>query len=255
MTKKNQNRVYFIGAGPGDPKYLTLEGRDALRECNFVFAMPPYPETFADFLKGKDLADPFEYDYKKIDQEVNRQLENGPVGFIIPGDMTVFSPFLPLVDLFGERSKVIAGVGILNAAASLLRRTLDMASVSHCVVLTSPKHIDRDGEEGELARLAALSGTLVLYMNNKPISQLVSEIGDGYSPETPVAVIYRIGLPEEKVYRGTVDTIADVVGDDDIFGLESGEPSMAIIIIGDVLVAESDPKFWDRRKKQFWDKR
>ena len=91
-------------------------------------------------------------------------------------------------------------------------------------------------------------------MNNKPISQLVSELGDGYAPETPVAVIYRIGLPEEKVYRGTVDTIADVVGDDDIFGLESREPSMAIIIIGEVLVAESDPKFWDRRKKQFWDK-
>ncbi|MFV1956172.1 MAG: SAM-dependent methyltransferase [bacterium] len=255
MKKKDKNKVYFIGAGPGDPKYLTLEGREVLSECSFVFAMRPYPETFAEFLEGKDLADPFEYDFKKIDQEVNRQLKNGSVGFIIPGDMMVFSPFLPLVDWFGERSRVIAGVGILNAAAALLKRTLDMTSVSHCVVLTSPKHIDRDGEKGELARLAALSGTLVLYMNNRPISQLVSELGDRYAPETPVAVIYRIGLPEEKVYRGTVATIADVVGDDDLFGLESGEPSMAIIIIGDVLTSRSDPKFWDRRKKQFWDKR
>ncbi len=251
----DKHRVYFIGAGPGDPKYLTLEGREALRECNFVFAMPPYPETFAEFVDGKNLADPFEYDFKKIDHEVNRQLKNGSVGFIIPGDMMIFSPFLPLVDWFGERSRVIAGVGILNAAAALLKRTLDMTSVSHCVVLTSPKHIDRDGKKGELARLAALSGTLVLYMNNRPISQLVSELGDSYASETPAAVIYRIGLPEEKVYRGTVATIADVVGDDDLFGLESGEPSMAIIIIGDVLTSRSDPNFWDRRKKQFWDKR
>lgn len=254
MTKQKHHKVYFIGAGPGGPKYLTLEGAEALKNCVFVFAMPPYPETFSEFLVNKEIADPFKYDFAAIDEKVRDELEKGSVGFIIPGDMTVFSPFSALVEWYGDRSRVIAGVGVLNAAAALLARTLDMASVSHVVVQTSPKHIDREGEKGELARLAALGGTLVLYMNNKPLSDLVEELGDSRDPATPVAVLYRIGLPEERVYRGTIYDIARIVGDDDLFGLRSKEPSMAVIIIGEVLTAVSDPEFWNKRKEQSWDK-
>jgi len=202
MTIPEHHKVYFIGAGPGDPKYLTLEGAAALKECIYVFAMPPYPETFSHLFAGKDVADPFKFDFASIDEVVRNNLVEGSVGFIVPGDMTVFSPFLSLAEWYGERSVIIAGVGVLNAAAALLERTLDMASVSHLVVQTSPKHIDREGDAEELQKLAALGGTMVLYMNNKPLTDLVDELGDSRDPATPVAVLFRIGLPEEKVYRG-----------------------------------------------------
>ncbi len=248
------NPIYFIGAGPGDPKYLTLEGAQALRESILVFALEPYPETFADHLGGKVIKDPFEYDFAGMCREVERFLNTGPVAYLIPGDMTVFSPFLPLVEHFEERSRVIPGVGVLNAAAALLKRTLDMPGISHSIMLTSPKHIDKHGGRNDLGELARCAGTMILYMVNRPLAEIVKELGGGFDPETPVAILYRIGMEGQRVYRGTLSTIDQEVGDDDIFGLRSGEPSLGIVLIGDVLEAHADPSFWDRRKAKFWDR-
>jgi precorrin-4/cobalt-precorrin-4 C11-methyltransferase len=105
-----------------------------------------------------------------------------------------------------------------------------------------------------MAELAKAAGTMVLYMNNRPLDQLADELGEGFGPDTPVAVVSRIGLDGEEIYRGTLDTISYVVGEDDIFGLVSGNPSLAIVLVGDVLETSSDPAFWDKRKKKFWDR-
>lgn len=249
-----ENTVYFIGAGPGHSKYLTLEGLEALGNCRLVFALSPYPETFRKYLAGKRVENPFNYLFSEIKQEVEAALDNGSVGFLVPGDLTVFSPFFSLVEYFGDRSRIIAGVGVINAAAAVVKRTLDLPRVSHSVVLTSPKRIGRDTTGTVLGTLASSADTMVIYMNNRPLPQLMEELAPGFGPGTPVAIVYRVGLDGEKVYRGTMATIADVVGDDDIFGFESGKPSMGIILIGDVLDADPDPSFWDKRKELFWDR-
>jgi len=255
MVSDSSNRVYFIGAGPGDPRFLTLEGVRALEKCHLVYALSPYPETFSSLLEAKLVKNPFDSVFSEITLEVEAALKRGSVGFLIPGDMTIFSPFLPLVERFGERSHVIAGVGILNAAAALLKKTLDMPEVSHSVVLTSPKHMDKYGDGSSLKALSRSAGTMILYMVNRPLAELMDELEPGFGPDAPVFIVYRIGLEGECLYRGTVSTIAQIVGDDDIFGHESGKPSMAIVLIGNVLEAHADPSFWDRRKEKFWDKR
>ncbi|MDF1526264.1 MAG: SAM-dependent methyltransferase [bacterium] len=255
LNNKKPHPIYFIGAGPGDAKYLTLEGSEALARCSLVYAVDPYPETFARLLSGMTVSDPLERVFEELIQEIDEASRSAPVGFLVPGDITVFSPFLPIVEHFAERSKVIAGVGTLNAAAALIKQTLDMPGVSHSVVLTSPKHIDKAGDAMDLGRLARAAGTMVLYMNNRPLEQLAEELSGGFAPETPAAILSRVGMEGEKVYRCTVSTMAEVVGEDDIFGLVSGDPSLAIIIVGDVLTAKSDPTFWNKRKEKFWNKK
>ena len=170
---------------------------------------------------------------------------------LVPGDMAVFSPFLPILEHFYARARVIAGVGTMNAAAAVLKKTLDMPGISHSIVLTSPKRFDREGGQEEFSRLAKGSGTMVLFMNNRPLAQLSQELAVQFPPDTPIAVASHIGLEGEKVYRGTISSINEVVGNDDIFGFESGDPSLALVIVGGVLEARSDPAFWDRRKNQF----
>lgn len=249
------NLVYFIGAGPGHVKYLTLEGQDALSKCGLVYAVPPYPETFAALLSGKVVVDPLERSFGKLIEEVKEGLVSSPVGFLVPGDITVFSPFLPVIEHFSKRSEVIAGVGTVNAAAAILKHTLDMPGISQSIVFCSPKHLEKAGDIRELGRLARTAGTMVLYMNNRPLHQLAEELSPGFAPDTPVAIASRIGMEDEKIYRCTISSMADIVGEDDIFGLVSGGPSLAIIIIGEILDAQSDPAFWDKRKKMFWDRR
>jgi precorrin-4/cobalt-precorrin-4 C11-methyltransferase len=254
LTDKN-NMVYFIGSGPGDPGYLTRDGEEALRECRAVYAVEPYPDTFASLLRGKEVRDPFRRLFHEITTDIEETLVEGSVGVLIPGDLTVFSPFLPLVEHFGERSRVIAGVGTMNAAAALLKRTLVMPGISHSVILTSPKRMEKEGKGEEIGQLARAAGTMVLFMNNLPLENLSAHLAKGFSPETPVAIVSRAGLTGERIFRSTVSSMGRDVDGDDIFGLESGDPSLALILVGDVLEASSDPGSWDRRKERFWDKK
>jgi|GEM_PF-735028 len=254
MAEK-ENTLYFIGAGPGAPGCLTLDGKDALQKCLVVYALHPFPETFSEFLSGKEVREPLEYGYEELIRDVQGALEQGDAGFLVPGDMTVFSPFLPVLEYFSSRSRVIPGVGTMNAAAALLKTSLDMPGISHAVVMTSPKRFDGEGGRERFCRLAKGADTLVLFMNNRPLDQLSQELSCRFPPETPVAIVSRIGLRGERVYRGTLCTIADRVGRDDIFGFESGDPSLAILIVGKVLEGRSDPAFWDRRKKQWGERK
>lgn len=248
------NPVYFIGAGPGDARYLTMEGKEALFRCSLVYAVEPYPVHFAHLLVGRKVRDPFSMGFDELVGEINEALPSAPVGFMVPGDITVFSPFLPVVEHFGRRAKVIAGVGILNASAALLKRSMDMPGVSHSVLLTSPKYHSGKGGKKNLRRLAAEAGTLVLYMNNLPLEELEDVLSEGFGPDTPVAIVSRVGMPEEKVYRCTLSTMPEAVGEDDMFGFRSGDPSLVLIIVGGALDAMSSPEFWDQSKRRYWDR-
>jgi len=59
-------KVWFIGAGPGDPQLLTLHGVAALRQAQLVFAPDPYEHTCADFLGGKEVCCPFDFDFGSV---------------------------------------------------------------------------------------------------------------------------------------------------------------------------------------------
>jgi precorrin-4/cobalt-precorrin-4 C11-methyltransferase len=251
----SENQVYFIGAGPGDVKYLTLEGRAALQKCGLVYAVDPYPETYAALLEEKAVHDPFKRVFEELVEEIQEALPYSPVAFLVPGDMTVFSPFLPIVEHFERRSKVVAGVGILNASAALLKHTLDLPGVSHSVLLTSARYLEREGDRKELEHMTRAAGTLVLYMNKQPLNELAVYLSGNFEPETPVAILSCVGMADERLYECTLATMAETVGEEDIFGLVSGDPSLAVIIIGNVLEARSDPAFWNKNKERFWDRK
>ncbi|MEJ2698672.1 MAG: SAM-dependent methyltransferase [Desulfuromonadales bacterium] len=154
--------VYFIGAGPGDPDLLTLKGAELLRDCPTVFAFPPYEETFAGLLSGKTILEPFEFSFGELLQRVKKELKHGNVAFLVPGDLTFFSPFQAVIDFFGDRAQVIPGVGTVNTASARLRRTLFLPGAGHRAVIASPRLLGEEKGAPALEELAGSRGTAAL---------------------------------------------------------------------------------------------
>jgi precorrin-4/cobalt-precorrin-4 C11-methyltransferase len=115
------NRVYFIGAGPGDPSLLTLKGASLLAQCTAVFAPEPFEETFAELLRGKTVRIPFDFYFDELLEKIEELLMEGNVAFLVPGDLTFYAPFQALIDVLGDRSEAIPGVGTVNAASAVMK--------------------------------------------------------------------------------------------------------------------------------------
>lgn len=248
------NQVFFIGAGPGDPELLTLKGAALLERCPVVFAPTPFEVTFADRLRGKQVLIPFDYYFQELLDRIDHYLLQGNVGFLVPGDLTFFSPFQALIDTLGPRALVVPGVGTANTAAAWLKKTLDLPGVCNRAVIASPRTLGNEADAPTLGQLAGPGITLLIYMNNIPLPELVGQLKQGYGKSVPIALFHRLGLPGEEVVCGELDDICAKVGSRDFFNLNvpAKGPALTLVLVGETLTATVDGTWWDFRREHIW---
>lgn len=250
------HRAYFLGAGPGDPELLTRRAERLLRECRVVYLSPLYDQAFAELLVGKELFVPFDYCFADLVAQIREQLTREPIACLVPGDMTFYSPFQALVDELGDQAIVIPGVGTANAASARLKKTLDLPGVSSRAILTSPRTLGEVAGAPAMKELAAPGVTLLIYMNNQPLAELVAQLRAGYGKDVPIALAHRVGLPGEEIVLATLDTIVSEVGTRDFFNLDGSDrrPALTLLLVGESLAAAGDSRWWDYRREHIWKK-
>ncbi len=246
--------AYFLGAGPGDPDLLTRRAERLLDECQIVYLPPLYDQSFAELLNGKELHIPFDYYFDELVTTIRKQLESGPVAFLVPGDLTFYSPFQAIVDALGDLAVVVPGVGSVNAASAVIKKTLDLPGVSSRAVLASPRTLGDGPDAATMGDLAEPGVTLVIYMNNIPLAELAAQLRKGYDKDVPIVLAHKVGLPEEEVVKATLDTIVDKVGDRDFFNINgvNPRPALTLLLVGESLEAQADYGWWDYRRDNIW---
>jgi precorrin-4/cobalt-precorrin-4 C11-methyltransferase len=246
--------VYFLGAGPGDAELMTLRAARLLKACPVVYLPPLYDQTFAGFLEGKQLLIPFDYAFADLLSMIREQAAAAPVAFLVPGDLTFYSPFQALVDALGEQAQVVPGVGAANAASAAIRKTLDLPAVCNRAVIASPRTLADGPDAPDMGELVAPGVTLLIYMNNIPLPKLVSQLKRGYGRDVPMVLAHRLGLPDEEIIVATLDSIVAVVGERDYFNLDnaSPRPALTLLLAGESLTGQADPSWWDYRREHIW---
>ncbi len=80
----------------------------------------------------------------------------------------------------------------------------------------------------ELKRLAETRATLCLFLSVQKLEELARTMAAEYGSECPVAAVYRVSWPDQKIIRGTLGTIAAQVA-------AEGIGRTALIIVGRAL--------------------
>lgn len=241
------NRVYFVGAGPGDPDLITLRGATLLGECCAVFTFAPLGETFATLIQDRPVYDPYDFDFDDLLMRLDELLTDGDVVFLQPGDMTFFSPFQALIEALGDKVEVVPGVGAANAASALLKRTLNLSGVCTRTILVSSRVLEEVPGAPALEELAKPGATLLIYMNHYPLAELVSRLRSGYGCNEPIALAHRIGLPGQRLFLGNLDDIVEQTRDCELFD-NKGRADLTLIVVGEALTAPPDQGWWDQRR-------
>jgi precorrin-4/cobalt-precorrin-4 C11-methyltransferase len=134
----------------------------------------------------------------------------------------------------GIEFQVVPGVTSAFAAAAALKQELTLPEVSQTVIITRIAGRTPVPERENLAAIAGLGATLVIYLSIGMIGEVVAELLSGaYTPATPVAVVARASWPDEQVLEGTLADIAGRVAD-------AGIGKQAVILVGDVLKARRE---------------
>ncbi|HEY6737488.1 MAG TPA: uroporphyrinogen-III C-methyltransferase, partial [Actinopolymorphaceae bacterium] len=92
-------------------------------------------------------------------------------------------------------------------------------------------HGSQDGDEPDWSTLAALDGTLVILMGVQPLAEIVAAlVRHGKPSTTPVGIVERGTLPDQRVFVGTLATIVRDTTTEEL-------RSPAVIVVGDVVSA------------------
>lgn len=86
-----------------------------------------------------------------------------------------------------------------------------------------------EGRVYNVWRVAQHQATMCIFLSIQGINTVMSQLKDGgYPGDTPVAIVVRATWPDQKILRGTIDTIADVIH-------AEGVVRQAMIVVGRVL--------------------
>ncbi len=234
------SKVYFIGAGPGDPELITVRGARLLREAELV--------VFAGSLVDRELVrtyapDAEVYDSAAMTLEETVQAMAQAVAAdrrvvrLHTGDPSIYGAIqeqMAALDELGIAYEVVPGVTSAFAAAALLKQELTLPEVSQTVVFTRMEGKTPVPDRERLSEIARIGATMVIYLSAAMIDRVVAELLAGaYTPATPAAVVCRASWPDEQVVEGTLADIAEKTRG-------AGIGKQALIIVGDVLKARGE---------------
>ncbi len=242
-------KVFFVGAGPGDPGLVTLRAVECLAQADLVvydYLVNPrildhVPATAEKWGLGHHGA------ARSLSQaEINEQVlaatrQGKTVVRLKGGDPAVFAKSAEETEVLrqaGIEFEIVPGVTSGLAAASYAGVPITHHHGSSAVALvTGQERHDKAAEALDYAALAGFPGTLVFYMGVTTAPQWTEAlIRGGKSPATPAMIVRRSTWPDQLAVPCTLGNLAQVVADRKI------RPP-AIIIVGDV-VARAPERSW-----------
>lgn len=228
-TRTNRKMtIYFVGAGPGNPKYITVRGRELLESADFVmYAGSLINPVVLNYVKGEKL-DSFGMKLEEIIDVLSKKTAEGKIVVRLhSGDPSLYGAVIEQMDGLekqGINIEIIPGVTSLFAAAAALKTQLTINGITETLIITRPAGttLERDS----IRELSRHNATMAIYLGTDKLRKIMQDVE--YPEETPAAVVYHASWEDESVIIGTVGDIADRVE-------EKGINKSAMIIIGNVL--------------------
>jgi precorrin-4/cobalt-precorrin-4 C11-methyltransferase len=257
MLKKGRRpmRVYIIGAGPGDPKLITVRGAELIAACPVVLytgSLVP-AGVIARAQPDATVLDSSGMTLDEIIAVIERARDAGhDVARVHTGDPLVFGSTaeqMRRLDELGIEYEIIPGVSSFTAAAAVLGRELTLPELSQTVILTRAEGRTPMPAGEKLEDLARHGATLALFLSITLLDEVVEALTPSYGADCPVAVVHKATCPDQQIVVGT---LADIAGKVKAARIKS----QSMVLVGRVLTSTDfansrlyDPDFSHRFRK------
>jgi precorrin-4/cobalt-precorrin-4 C11-methyltransferase len=229
-------RVYIIGAGPGDPKLVTLRAAELIAHCPVVlYTGSLVPREVLSMARADALVlDSSSMTLDEIMDVIVAAREKGhDVARVHTGDPLIFGSTaeqMRRMEAMEIAYEIVPGVSSFSAAAAAIGRELTLPELSQTVILTRAEGRTPMPPRERLDDLARHGATMCLFLSITLLREVVDALLPSYGAGCPACVVHKASCPDQAIVWGT---LVDICAKTKAAGIKT----QSMILVGRVLTS------------------
>jgi precorrin-4/cobalt-precorrin-4 C11-methyltransferase len=205
-------KIWFVGAGPGDPDLITVKGRRLLEESGAILYAGSLVDQAATLHapQGCEIRDSKDMTLDQMTAWLLDQASrHATVVRLQTGDPGLYGALIEMtrpLTAAGVDWAVVPGVSSAMASVAAAGETLTLPEVTQTVILTRVAGRTPMPEGEDLEALASHHCTLCIYLSITLLHEVTRALrAAGWADDAPILVVQKASWPgQEKIIRGTL---------------------------------------------------
>lgn len=229
-----QGHIEIVGAGPGDPELISVRGRRFLEEADLIlYAGSLVPRELTECAKaGATIRSSASMTLEEQFALMKEFYDRGQlVVRLHTGDPCIYGAIqeqMNFFDRYGMHYHITPGISSFQAAAAALQSQFTIPEKVQTIILTRGEGRTPMPEKEKLSLLARSQSTMCIFLSAGVIDQVQQELLEHYPPTTPVAACYHLTWKDERIYRGELKDLAQIVKENNL-------TLTTMIVVGDAI--------------------
>lgn len=229
-----QGHIEIVGAGPGDPELISVRGRRFLEESDLIlYAGSLVPRELTECAKaGATIRSSASMTLEEQFALMKEFYDRGQlVVRLHTGDPCIYGAIqeqMNFFDRYGMRYHITPGISSFQAAAAALQSQFTIPEKVQTIILTRGEGRTPMPEKEKLSLLARSQSTMCIFLSAGVVDQVQQELLEHYPPTTPVAACYHLTWKDERIYRGELKDLAQIVKENNL-------TLTTMIVVGDAI--------------------
>ena len=229
-----QGHIEIVGAGPGDPELISVRGRRFLEEADLIlYAGSLVPRELTECAKaGATIRSSASMTLEEQFALMKEFYDRGQlVVRLHTGDPCIYGAIqeqMNFFDRYGMHYHITPGISSFQAAAATLQSQFTIPEKVQTIILTRGEGRTPMPEKEKLNLLARSQSTMCIFLSAGVIDQVQQELLEHYPPTTPVAACYHLTWKDERIYRGELKDLAQIVKENNL-------TLTTMIVVGDAI--------------------
>ena len=229
-----QGHIEIVGAGPGDPELISVRGRRFIEEADLIlYAGSLVPRELTECAKaGATIRSSASMTLEEQFALMKDFYDRGQlVVRLHTGDPCIYGAIqeqMNFFDRYGMHYHITPGISSFQAAAAALQSQFTIPEKVQTIILTRGEGRTPMPEKEKLSLLARSQSTVCIFLSAGVIDQVQQELLEHYPPTTPVAACYHLTWKDERIYRGELKDLAQIVKENNL-------TLTTMIVVGDAI--------------------
>ena len=210
--------IYFIGSGPGAVDLITVRGAELLKKADLIIYAGSLinPEIIKTYAKSEcEIFNSASMTLEDILEKLIYGHENNLLTIRLhSGDPSIYGAIREQMNYLRKKNipfEVVPGVSSFCAAAASLKTEYMIPEKKQSLIISRLEGRTAVPEKESLKNLAQHNSSMAIFLSSGKLKEVCENlIAGGYSKTAPAVLIYKASWPEEKIIKGTLESLSNI---------------------------------------------